>query len=1703
MKIILKAIVCVMAIMSVCNNILAQSMPMGYFDENTLSCYTKFQSTGFGASILFETNQTNTNMGDGDDYRQVGVFDIPLVGDLNGDGKPEIVVLSRSRRGLLGDYESDVCNRFLLIFDGQTGKLLVKKRLAIDSYTYAESYHGTPCTLLLMNVDNNDTRQIVVAYGTAGTTVNGKWAKRLVCYELNPQSGKGLPNVPSGKSDAGSATSELNGNYLKIKWVSDKRYDWSAASETGTAASASWSFTAGEAGSAFTDTGGYYYNNYQYFSTPLPQLVDFDGDGIPEIYVYNKIYDAKTGKLKLALEGLGPADSTSETGNYMTPLYSNIENRAFVGRDRTATSNRTGAGDTNVPFAFIYDLDKDGKYDIAAGGKVYYNITFPSDGTGGWNYNQPAGVYYAVRKGVKNDINGSNVGWPYSSSNYLGDGHTAVADINADGIPEVVVLTRTPGTTDSSSPLILTVYNPGFLQLDASGNIIPGTGVPSIIAQRTITPTGGATEGNHSYLFIGDLDGLEQNGKRFPEITFITRKLYEGTNSNNRIHHTNSANSRLHPNIRNNAAFISKLTKSGDNYYMNYDSSANGVMMSFTWDDDDSRINERMKVSFVSELNDRSINTGFTLFDFDNDGRQGICYRDESYLRIISVDAPYYVKNDDKPTTAGSLVRFREPVKSYTGFEYPVIADINGDFSADMVVTAASDIVFVNTGWLYAVEANTGAGIKFAPAPMVWNQFMYSPLKINEDLTVPSTVFDPLSPKLKFNKKFGSDAPFEHSIYNNTLTQVEQYSVFGELRTGGTPGNPADSIYIAYPVAKLPDAVVSAKLNGTTLAIKIKNLGTATLGRNNAYAVYNGNASAAHTVTSANHVAHGVIGRDIFPGDSVEINLTVTASMDYIIRVSDANYATGSYTGGQWRGSIYNECNWADNWAYASDFVLNSDVFVVKPYQQITFDVLANDELPLSCTNPIVTVTPPAAGAGVLSVSGANGQIVTYKAPATYPGGVVEIDYSVNCSATKQGKIYIYVFETTTNNFSTCVGTQMTVAAKVQPAGTTFIWRDGKDKIISTVGPGTFILRNDTTFKLRPQAPAPYDNVTFPDYTLTLRAISGSSGTPVLLRWKNGASNRDWHDPNNWVAVTGGVEGPAGLYIPSACTDVDVPSGITSGYPSLNKPGTAVHVSLKDRTMLGNTHHLTYDSASVEVNFKASERDRWVMYSAPLRRTYSGDFMLLNAAGKPIINPGPAVYMNAFQMKNPDDPSSVATAKMFTQPFGSADVPLGLGQTFNVWIDKDIDTSTPFRFPSRYDQYDYWVHGLWGGDAGDSTSVVLNRTNAVGAIVSNRFIVEDNGLDPDKNADQFELRPFSHQNLQYNGFELIMLPNPFVAYLDMAAFLTANTGLLTSEYKVWSGTDDAFVTYKAIPAAGSNGQGAWWWVADSSDPLDAPSGANRYVAPLQSFIGRIIPANNNVDARFMYQQSTMTTTENIGGASYTLRSAKEAEIPSGVMYIKAGIGNVSNTTVLVNYPGSSNAYTEDDALKLFYDNADSKAQVSVYTLSSDAMPMAINLSGDFNDVEIPVGIRTNITGEIQLNFSGIATFGRKAYLLDGDKEIDLSLNPTYKATLAGTGSSDFYEINNRFALKFAATGNSIDANRDNNKGLSIRTDKGKLYIDSEELIKSVDIMLASGLSVFRTEQESHSYTIDLGYDQIYILRIVRNNELITKKIITK
>lgn len=299
-----------------------------------------------------------------------------------------------------------------------------------------------------------------------------------------------------------------------------------------------------------------------------PNIADFNGDGNPEVYFGNRIYNSQTG----ALIASGGAGSKGVNPN--------------------AVAWHSAAGDLLPAIPGL---------ELACGNTVY-----AVDIAAGTLTPQP-----------------NNLG-------ALPDGFTSLADMNMDGLLDVVV------TYNGN----VYVWNP------VSGNQFgPTFNIPN-------TTTGGRPN-------VADYDNDGQ-----PEIGV-----------------------------------------GGSNRYVVIDFDIPTLTLSQLW---------------INTTVDGSQMTTGSAFDFEGDGITEVVYRDENTLFIYD--------------GATGNVKASIPCGSGTRTEFPTVADVDGDGSANIICNCAT----ANQGSTGKTRVYSSAGIPWIDTRSVMNQHGYSIVNINDDLSVPT-----------------------------------------------------------------------------------------------------------------------------------------------------------------------------------------------------------------------------------------------------------------------------------------------------------------------------------------------------------------------------------------------------------------------------------------------------------------------------------------------------------------------------------------------------------------------------------------------------------------------------------------------------------------------------------------------------------------------------------------------------------------------------------------------------------------------------------------------------------------------------------------------------------------------------------------------------------------------------------------------------
>lgn len=206
----------------------------------------------------------------------------------------------------------------------------------------------------------------------------------------------------------------------------------------------------------------------------------------------------------------------------------------------------------------------------------------------------------------------------------------------------------------------------------------------------------------------------------------------------------------------------------------------------------------------MARLTSLGSTAGVTVFDFNSDGRNEIVVRGNGIMRVID--------GETLEPLCPSVISYSNAIA-----EYPVVADVDGDGEAEIIIAAA------NSQW-NASNPNPNGRIrvygssseKWNTARGVWNQWAYSSVNINENLTVP---------RYRFN--VATRFPNNTQSFNYFLCQMPY------LDTNGNTFKPmADAKVLS----------MSADLYNQSMDfhVGIANEGSATLAAPYAIAVYKG-----------------------------------------------------------------------------------------------------------------------------------------------------------------------------------------------------------------------------------------------------------------------------------------------------------------------------------------------------------------------------------------------------------------------------------------------------------------------------------------------------------------------------------------------------------------------------------------------------------------------------------------------------------------------------------------------------------------------------------------------------------------------------------------------------------------------------------------------------------------------------------------------
>jgi hypothetical protein len=657
------------------------------------------------------------------------------------------------------------------------------------------------------------------------------------------------------------------------------------------------------------------------------------------------------------------------------------------------------------------------------------------------------------------NYNGAEVWVSSSSSPYyyhasLNDGLSpAFADVNHDGIPEIAIggklynsgngawICEIPAATcpfindkESMNVQIVDVYNNGSMKyvvgnciyninIDVSTNVIQ-----SLTLDRKIQTGGsaGCPDGGKSLFVDIDRDGAPDMIVAHAHSSYVT------------LYIANPVTDQIRAAVDIPASSYCGYPAVGD---VNGDGENEIVLV--TAGTGDNRFIRCYKYNGMPTLtapwsaiahNDDSGSTGLTLFDLDSDGSVEIIHRDNTGLRVIDGKNSSSYPGRNKSTY---------PNLSGTGAEYPVVADVDGDGHAEIVIVGGLDSDADNTykGHLWIFKSGDPAGSPWAAARKVWNQYSYHPVYVNENLTVPKYPQNPATIFPGDNSQLDGGGGDDVQPYNNYMQQQTL------LNIDGRPFRYAPDIqFITNPA---PVFTYYGTGDSLVVSMQLRNTGQAALTSPFHISAYR------NEVLVMNRMAAGVYYISVAPGAVQTVKLKIPDISTYAANkiILRLNNMTGT-------GYAQAECNYGNNdYEYSPSSIPRAvnDTAVTVVNTALSVDVRQNDDLS-SCPASVPSIkTGSGPFHGTAAIAGNN---VVYT-PDNGFYGVDSLVYRLTCNMNPtEAKVYIIVNKPVATPYINCSGKNV-AAGFTAIADVTYFWYEVETGGVPS--PSTAALTKDCT----------------------------------------------------------------------------------------------------------------------------------------------------------------------------------------------------------------------------------------------------------------------------------------------------------------------------------------------------------------------------------------------------------------------------------------------------------------------------------------------------------------------------------------------------------------------------------------------------------------------------------------------------------------
>lgn len=451
-----------------------------------------------------------------------------------------------------------------------------------------------------------------------------------------------------------------------------------------------------------------------------------------------------------------------------------------------------------------------------------------------------------------------------------------------------------------------------------------------------------------------------------------------------------------------------------------------------------------------------------------------------------------------------------------------------------------------------------------------------------------------------------------------------------------------------------------------------------------------------------------------------------------------------------------------------------------------------------------------------------------------------------------------------------------------------------------------------------------------------------------------------------------------------------------------------------------HAEQLLYNKAWTDVEVTPGQ---WTAVSTPLQGVVAGDwyapttgkqeteyFKDINFTDGGYSRLNPAVYQRSWStganiVENGGGTTPVSFAAEWSSAYNDASVPYVAGGGFSIkGVLKDA-TSLLFRFPKADARYDV-------STAEDKS---VDRTNAGKLLVSN--MVDRSDPYTYVHSDKVTVKLTPSADGKY-----LMVGNPFMASLDVQAFVAANSDVLAQKYWYNSDVTSTAVTYDADTKTWSEGK--YLAVPYSVFYVEAADPAT---------------ATDGVTVTFMADMQEM--------------GASNLPIPAPASLKITAEAAEGSSSAAVRYAASaSNGFGMEDAQMIsgLTGNADNAPKV--YTVAGNT---AVSVNQLKDAQRIPLGVTAADGSVVTLTFSGVAAV-KDAAIYDAELQSETPLYEGYQLTVNGSSYGRYFLIGHG-----SGTTGITETGADGNVSVSSIVPR-QVVVTSDTALRSVSVWSAGG-----------------------------------------